>query len=133
MNEMDERYYLDNLKVYFPSIYKSMVNAYVKNPNELIVETEDGERHLFNPLTQTIRKLPTRKDHYTQEEFLNEFGMRMFEIMERKHITQEELSRRTGIAQPRLSLYMNGQSSPSFYYADKIAKGLECAIDDLMI
>ena len=48
-----------------------------------------------------------------------------------KGITQSELSNCTDIPQYLISDYIRGKRTPSFYNVDKIAKALDCSVDEL--
>lgn len=62
--------------------------------------------------------------------FKTSFGVKLRKIMEEKNITQNKLSDMTGIEQPTISHYVNGNMNPSFYIADKIATALGCSLDE---
>ena len=44
---------------------------------------------------------------------------------------QKDLSKKTGISETMISRYMNGLSNPGFFVVDKIARALDCSMDDL--
>lgn len=59
------------------------------------------------------------------------FGEKMRVIMKTKKITQTELGRKTKIAQPQISAYVNGYYLPDVRNAIKIALALEIDFMDL--
>jgi DNA-binding Xre family transcriptional regulator len=85
---------------------------------------------LYDDVTRSYRKLPTDSDELTEDECRREFGIRLNKILIRKNITQIELSEMTGINRSILNGYITGKHSPSFYNVDRIAKALDCSVDD---
>lgn len=129
MKVIDERLYT-NFKQYFPLFAEDAVSFTTSNiPCELIVKLTDGSSILYDDVGQTIRNLPDDPNDLSKEECNKEFSYRLRKIMQIKGITQQELSERTGIAQSHISNYVRGTRSPSFYIIDKIAKVLDCSID----
>lgn len=122
---------LESYKLYFPSFYKETV--YVRDIDgwTLMVTLEDGDQYLYYNDDHTIRRLPKDPEDMTEEECRKEFSRRLSRIMLFKGITQQILSDRTGIGQSRISDYMTGKNTPSFYKVDKIAKALGCSVDEL--
>ena len=122
---------ISNFKLRFPSVtqdvYKYDGTRYA---NELIVTFRDGSKILYNDFENTVRYLPTDSNNMSEKQFRREFGYRVKLIMLEKGITQDELSEKTGIAQETLSRYICGKNVPSFYKIDKIAKALDCSVDE---
>ena len=122
---------ISNFELRFPSVtqdvYKYDRTAY---SNELIVTFKDGSKILYNDFENTVRYLPADSSNMSEKQFKKEFGYRVKRIMLEKGITQEELSEKTGIAQETLSRYICGKNVPSFYKIDKIAKALDCSVDE---
>jgi DNA-binding Xre family transcriptional regulator len=100
------------------------------NDFELVAKMNNGVTVLYDDIDHCFRRLPTNSDDMTEEECRAEFGWRLRKIMFRNGITQEQLSERTGIAQSRISNYLRGKNSPTFYVVDRIAKALGCSIDE---
>lgn len=122
---------LDSYKLYFPSFYYDTIDVQQADAWTLFILLEDGSRYLYYYDDHTIRRLPRNPDKLTEEECRKEFSRRMSRVMLYKGITQQILSDRTGIPQSRISDYMTGKRSPSFYNVDKIAKALGCSMDKL--
>lgn len=127
MNEL----ILYEFKTYFPSLSRKMVKFKRLNVRELLAKLDDGSGVVFDMFDHTIRWLPNNSENMTEQECKKEFGLRLRKIMEIKGVTQDDLSEKTGIAQPILSNYIRGKNAPSFYRVDKIAKALGCSVDDL--
>ena len=52
-------------------------------------------------------------------------------LRERYSMTQTDLANATGIPQQQISKYIRGYRVPTFYNLDKIARALDCTIDEL--
>ena len=121
---------IQNLELYFPTIHKHMTSARELRDYELMVYCDDDSRFLYDDLDKTIRRLPSSGEDITEDVWRREFGYRLKKIMIRKGLTQQELAERIGTSQVMLSNYMTGRSMPGFYMVDKIARALDCSIDD---
>lgn len=100
------------------------------SPFEIIVKFKDGTAWLYDDRTNGSRSIPYDSNEMTEEEQTREFGIRLRTMMWSKGITQKELAEKTGIQQSLLSDYVRGKKKPSFYKVDKIARALECSVDD---
>jgi transcriptional regulator with XRE-family HTH domain len=58
--------------------------------------------------------------------------LRVAELRKKRNMTQAELARAVGIAQPSLSDLENGNTNPAFETLIKLAKVLECSLDELV-
>ena len=127
---MEERL-LTNFKKQFPCFADHAVEYRKKGPFELVVKLDDGNVISYYDTEQGIRRLPSDDSRLTEEECREEFGIRLYRIMCDKGVTQPELSDMTGITQSNISNYINGRKTPSFYTVDKIARALDCSIEEL--
>ena len=118
-----------NFEQQFPSIAANVEDAAIIE-RELYLVLNDGSHILYDDETKTIRNIPNDSRAMTEDECRNEFGTRLYKIMWKKGITQQELSDMTGIPRVTISYYITGRSTPSFYKVDKIAKALGCSADD---
>lgn len=125
-----EQRLFDNMEMYWSNVTRDVVDVEYIGRYELVVTVSDGTRYLYNDLDEGIRRLPDR-NNMTRQECLKEFGYRLYNIMRFKNITQEELQAMTGIPQARLSEYIAGKRAPGFYNVDKIARALDCSVDEL--
>lgn len=121
---------VENFKLQFPFLEADAVRIEILHIDEMVVELKNGEFILYDDQEKTFRVLPSRGDDITEDIFKTEFGYRLRKIMTRKHVTQEELSKRTGIPRTMLSSYITGRNIPSFYKADMIARALGCSTDE---
>ena len=65
-----------------------------------------------------------------EDVYKKEFGRRLIRIIKRKGFTQKELSELTGISERTLTRYICGKSIPSLLHIDKIARALNCSVDE---
>jgi DNA-binding Xre family transcriptional regulator len=120
----------DNFAMYFPSLAENTITYEELNSVELVAKLNNGRALLYDDIDHSFRMLPANSVDMTEDECRAEFGWRLRKIMYRNGITQEELSKRTGIAQARISNYLRGKNSPTFYVVDRIAKALGCSVDE---
>lgn len=121
---------IEDFKLHFPLITEEAVQYSINRKYyELTVRLKNGRKLLFDGFNYTIRTLPDLND-LSDYDVKIEFGKRLRKIMERKHIMQSDLSEMTGIPQPQISKYVNGEVNISFCIADKIARALSCSMDD---
>ena len=122
---------LKEFELYFPSFYANMVSYREDGIYDLKIELNDGSSFIFDGIDKSIRRVPNSCNSMTDDECKNEFGVRLRRMMRLRGITQEELSRVTGIHQTNLSKYITGDMCPSFSKVDRICKALDCSMDDL--
>ena len=121
----------ENAKFYFPFLVNHTIEYNKTGPTEITIELDDGGFMLYDDVDRTILNLPRDRNHMSEIECRREFGTRLRRLMFRKNVNQKELSEMTGISQMSISNYITGKSSPSFYNADRIARALDCSIDEL--
>ena len=126
---MSRDWLFEELELYFPSVAEEAVSWYEKDLM-LHITLNNGRRMIYDHIGNTIRTLPQDSMNITEEECLREFAIRFRAIMGRKGFTQQMLSEKTGIPQSVISRYLNGRSMPGLYNIDKIAKVLNCSVDE---
>ena len=119
-----------NLKLNYPNVVSDAKDIFVENAYEAVLQMNDGSFMLYDDFDASIRKLPNAKPQISEHDFKREFGIRLTNMMRRKGVTQYDLSCMTGISQSLISSYTRGLRVPNFYNLDKIAKSLECSVDD---
>ena len=122
---------LDWFAMDFRTLNSQAVSYTPVNDYEMIVRLNDGDSILYDRENHTIRNLPRDASSMSEEQFRREFGYRLRRLMERRGLTQGELADRTGSSQVAISNYIRGKTTPSSYTVDKIAKALNCSIDEL--
>lgn len=124
-------HFYKNFKTFWPSLAKKTVKHCNGTRYGVYARTDTGESYLYNDMDNSARPLPRDANRMTEEECRNEFGKRLYWLMTIKGVTQADLSERTGISRIAISNYINSRYTPSFYNADKIAKALDCSLDEL--
>lgn len=115
----------------FRSINSHAVEYVPVNDYEMIVRLDDGDSVMYDREKRTIRNLPRDPSSMSEEQFRREFGYRLRRLMERRGMTQGELAERINSSQVTVSKYMCGKNTPSVFMVNKIAKTLNCSIDEL--
>lgn len=119
--------------MFFPTFAEDTVEYFMNDYYELVVKLNNGNCFIFDPMDETMRRIPKDSNNLTEEEYRNEFSIRLYKMMRRRGLTQNDLMALTGITQAMLSRYMSGKATPSSYNISKLARALECSTDDLCI
>ena len=127
---MDMDYMIANCEAFYPFLLDDAIMTADIGHDELLIETRDGDRYIYDDLDKTFRKVSKDSNDVTEEEFRREFGYRLRTIMFRRGLTQDELSERSGVSRASISSYMRGKSSPTFYTLRKLARAMGCSIED---
>ena len=127
---MDD-YVYDEFSFNFPSVAKQVLYYYHISDIELIIKLENGEVFSYENINKSLRILPSDSNSLTEEECIREFAMRLKLMMAVRGMNQTKLSEATGIQQHMISDYTNGKRAPGLYNLDKIAKALNCSLDEL--
>ena len=122
-------YLYENFKLYFPSIEKGCISWKQTDLFELEIHNKDGSIDIYNDMNHS---LGPKIDTSTDAGWRKEFARRLRKKIEMKGITQDNLSKLTGIGQPLLSLYTQGKSLPSAQKVSALAKALGCSVNDLI-
>ena len=122
-------YLYENFKLYFPSIEKGCISWEQTDLFELEIHNKDGSIDIYNDMNHS---LGPKIDTSTDTGWRKEFARRLRKEIAMKGITQDNLSKLTGIGQPLLSLYTQGKSLPSAQKVSAIAKAIECSVNDLI-
>lgn len=122
------KHILRDAHFYFPSLCEEAIDIYENNPFELVLIMADGTRHSYYSLDKSIRTLP-KGPELTEEEYRKEFGIRLSDILYRRGISQDELSRMADISRASINHYANGVTTPSYSNASRIARALHISLD----
>ena len=128
---MNKREFAERLKLMYRPIFERAVEYEEVSPTEMIIKTDDGHVYLYDTWGDTIRHMPSDSD-MDKDRFAMEVGERIRRIMDKRGITQEELSESTGISQTMISRYILGKNIPGLHAADKISRALRCTVNDLL-
>lgn len=122
-------YLYENFKLYFPSIEKGCISWRQTDLFELEIHNKDGSIDIYDDMNHSLGpKIDTSTDAGWRKEFVR----RLRKKITMKGITQDNLSKLTGIGQPLLSLYTQGKSLPSAQKVSSLAKALNCSVNDLI-
>ena len=122
-------YLYENFKLYFPSIEKGCISWKQTDLFELEIHNKDGSIDIYDDMNHS---LGPKIDTSTDAGWKKEFARRLRKKIAMKGITQDNLSKLTGIGQPLLSLYTQGKSLPSAQKVSALAKALGCSVNDLI-
>lgn len=124
-----QKYIMHMIEVYHPDILQNCTEIIFKG-DAATIKMKNGESLLYTSLGDGFRLLPYDSNNMTFDECKQEYSIRLKNIMYQKGISQIELAKNTNIQQSIISRYVSGATLPSFYNADKIAKALDCSLDD---
>lgn len=112
------------------SAFSDEIVEYQKlNAFDLLVTLEDGRQILYDDFENTVRILRTDED-LTESRCRRIFGEKLRKLLFRKGLSQNELAEIIGVSQPQLSNYISGKTTPGFYIVLKIAKALNCSVEE---
>lgn len=101
------------------------------NDWDLLIVFKDGRQFLYDTFNNYHKnKFYDDVNEITEEQEKREFAYRLRSIMNRKQITQADLAEMIGTTQTMISRYTIGQTIPSVIVLRKIAKALNCSMDD---
>ena len=128
-NLMDE--YVHQVYLYFPDLLGEVVHVREYVQFMLLLETNTKYDYFYNITNNVLIPIPKDDKNLDKESFRRIFGVLLRRALECSGLTQEELSEKTGIPQPNISDYLYGKHFPSFYQIDKMAKAMNCSVEDL--
>ena len=128
-NLMDE--YMHQVYLYFPDLLGEVVHAREYVQFMLLLETNTKYDYFYNITNNVPIPIPKDDKNLDKDSFRRIFGVLLRRALECSGLTQEELSEKTGIPQPNISDYLYGKHFPSFYQIDKMAKAMNCSVEDL--
>lgn len=126
---MDE--YMHQVYLYFPDLLGEVVHVREYVQFMLLLETNTKYDYFYNITNNVLIPIPKDDKNLDKESFRRIFGVLLRRALECSGLTQEELSEKTGIPQPNISDYLYGKHFPSFYQIDKMAKAMNCSVEDM--
>lgn len=120
-----------NFEMRFPNIAERVIDIYNGMPFELVMTLSDGTTMAYFDIDETIRRLPGDGSNMSYNECAVEFGIRLWQIMRIRCMSQKGLAIMTGITESSICNYIRGKIMPNFYNVDKIARALDCSVEDL--
>ena len=125
-----ERNSLRTLELYFTFIFDRMVSYRFCYDNKMIVKTDKNESYIYNTSMNSIRRLPD-SSNMDKGTFSKEFGRRVEYVLWQRRMSQNDLAEALDMDPAQLSRYLNGKTTVPFYVVDKIARVLDCSVDEL--
>ena len=119
------------VELYFPLLSEKAKSIEKISISEYVIKTYDGEVYLYDSFDKTYRELPERSA-MDEPRFRIEFGRRLKHLMYIKGFTQRDISDLTGLSQQQISSYMTGRNLPSIYITDRLARVLNCSMDEFV-
>lgn len=124
-----------NFEMMNPSLAKDVSEWYDVGNLTIIVILSNGEAYEYNEDSDSIRKM-RELDEYGYEEideeyFKRKFARKLNRLMRFRGLDQSELAEACNTSQVMISHYATGKCVPSGYMIEKIAKALQCHIEDL--
>lgn len=117
--------FLDAKNVEYEQLTEYDILFYLPDGNKILYDDFSFHYRYFN-------KLNFLKPYLTKKEWEREFRIRLKQLMLRKSLNQEQLSKKIEISQAMLSKYLNGSAIPSAYILNKIIDALDCTANDLL-
>ena len=115
----------------YPYIADKMTDCRETKYGEYIIRTSEGKTYLYDSIGSQLRILPDDICTMSDQEYAKEFSARLRRMLIRRGVSQLMLSKRTGISNVTVSNYVRGKKVPSLPNLARIAKALNCAMDDL--
>ena len=108
-----------------------VINIEKVNEWDLLITFKDGKKVMYDTYTNYHSIVfYNNVNEITEEQEKKEFAYRIRSIMNRKCISQEELAKRIDTSQTMVNHYVNGRCIPNALVLRKIAKALNCSMDD---
>ena len=128
VNEYD----IKSLIVNNRKIAEQTVSVKYYGPFELLLTLNDGHKLIYDLEDNTTHRKYNTEDDIPNDIFTKEFARRLRRKMLHKHIDQSELAERVGVSQGTISSYIRGIRTPTYLIINKIAKVLECDMNDFI-
>ena len=126
-----EKSLLRNFEMADPRAASKMISYEMPDKLTLVVTLNDGQKIVYDDLTDSTRYLNPDPDNMTEEEMLIEFRFKLRHMMALRGFNQFKLSEETNITTQMIGRYLSGASVPSIINVVKIAKALKCSLDEL--
>lgn len=101
------------------------------NKWDLLIVFANGRKVIYDRFNNCYQNIFYKDvNEITEEQEKKEFAYKLRSLMNRKWVTQEQLAEDIGTSQVMISRYVRGEVMPSVLIVRKIAKALNCSIDD---
>lgn len=111
--------------------YEDIENIVEIDDWDLLVVFKDGRKIIYDRFNGYHKNIiHDNINELTEDQERKEFAYRLRSLMGRNKITQEMLADEINISRTMISRYVRGESVPSAIVLRKIAKILNCSMDD---
>ena len=122
----------------YPIYTDRVVDWYPSGCKEITIELDDGTCRTFNYITKKVSVvyLPDIDREYeelTDEELYRKFQIAFNNKLMAMSMSQDRLSKITGISYVTISKYSNGKALPNYQNLRKICSALRCSPTELYI
>ena len=119
---------------HYSDVKKDNIKSYMALNNfDLLIVYKNNVKELFDVYNGYRRYIPYETDALTEEEHRKEFPRLLNKMIHRKNISQKEFAEKLGITNTMVSRYLSGKSLPGYSLLKKMAKVLDCTVDDLYL
>ena len=124
---------LDRFKQNYPIIATNINRWHPSGKNAIVVMLSDGSEIEYHSISNSIRNVPkiTDQNDFTEDNYQREFSYNLMNKMLDAGVDQSLLSEKTGISQSSISKYLHRKALPNIYKCEKIARALNCSINEL--
>lgn len=124
---------LDKFSENYRYLYNKLDSWKPLNDREILVELDDGRKYAYDGMSKSFRKIKTIDDvsNFTIDDWKLGFSDLLKKYIRQSGMNQYELADRIGVSRVMMSKYITCKSSPTGLVLQKIAKELNCSIDDL--
>lgn len=103
-----------------------------------VTYVDDGSWILYDDVLKSVRYISTHKANQVRSgrlrpnAWLYSFSILFNRALSKHHVTQREVSERSGLSERIISEYSNGSTAPSVYKLYKLANAIGCNPDELI-
>ena len=118
----------------FRYIVKRITRCWEYGDMDLIIEL-DNKRLMFYEFGTTIFReirLLDGSSEPTEDQWKKTFGYNLSEMMWRGKFSRNELAEAVGLSEAILSKYVNGKAIPRFHIVERLARTLNCSVNDFL-
>lgn len=123
---------LDNYKLYCLREKRKIARYCRIGTFRIIVELDNGEVYMYDDMLKGDRLLAKDIYNLTGDDLSRIFRCRLDTAMNNARVSQRELANRIGVTQAAISYYLSGTNEPNLYTIHKLAKALDCSVEDLI-
>lgn len=119
----------------YPYLDEKVVDWYPSGQLEISIILEDKSKYCYTYGNSGLCRLYSKDEDeecVDEDNWRIEFSNNLRKKMLKIHVSQEELSERTGISQVSISKYLNCRATPSGHNIDLMARALHCSVSELM-